>query len=165
MSKKLPIRLRLANDEDVPFIFNSWLKSYRTSNFSRSITNTVYFAEHHKLLERILKTNKVVIACRDDDPSQICGWACAGITDNIFTLHYIYVKHPFRGFGVGKALLNAFEHDPSTASIFTHCTKTAERLAAKYNMIYHPYILINDYQTTSDSKPESEEEPEIDNAE
>ena len=154
MSKNLPIQLRLANEEDVPFIFSSWLKSYRNSYFAKNITNTVYYAEHHKLLEKVIKSNKVVVACNPDETTQIYGWICAGYTDNIFTLHYVYVKHPFRGFGVGKTLLNAFEHDPSFAAVYTHNTKAADKLAAKYNMIYHPYIIINDYELKSD-KPES----------
>ena len=152
MSKKLPIRLRSANEEDIPFIFSSWLKSYRNSYFAKSITNTVFFTEHHKVIERLIENNQVVIACKSDEPDQIYGYACAGKTDGIFTLHYIYVKHPFRGFGVGKTLLNVFEHDSSFAGVYTHHTKAADRLAAKYNMIYHPYIFINDYGESNDSQ-------------
>ena len=37
------IRLRAATEEDIPFIMNSWLKSFRGSSFSRNIINTVYF--------------------------------------------------------------------------------------------------------------------------
>lgn len=145
MSKQLPIRLRLANDEDIPFIFNSWLKSYRNSYFAKNISNTIFYSEHHKLLEKVINQSKIVVACKEDEPDQIYGWICAGKTEGIFTLHYIYVKHPFRSFGVGKALLNAFEHDTESAAVYTHHTKVAEKLAAKYNMIYHPYVIINDH--------------------
>ncbi len=154
MSKKLPIRLRSANEEDIPFIFNSWLKSYRNSYFAKAVTNTVFYTEHHKLLEKIIENNQVVIACKNDEPDQIYGWICAGKTDGIFTLHYVYVKHPFRGFGVGKQLLNVFDHDPAFAGIYTHHTKTAERLAPKFNMIYHPYVIINGYGESNDNKKE-----------
>ena len=144
MSKqKPPIRLRKANQEDVGFIINSWLKSFKYSTWCRNVTNTIYFAEHHKIIERLLKNFDTVIACNDNDPSQIYGFINAGSVDGIFCLNYIYVKQAFRNLSVGKALLNSFEHDPSTASVYTHHTRIAERLAAKYNMIFHPYLLIN----------------------
>lgn len=139
--KSPQVRLRPANQTDVPFIFNSWLKSYRDSGPAKPVSSTVFFSEHHKLIERIVKNNPVIMAVNNDDPSQIYGYICAGKTEGIFTLHYIYVKHNFRNLGVGKALLNAFEHDISTAAIYTHHTKIADKIASKYNFIYHPYVL------------------------
>lgn len=139
--KSLPIRLRAATQEDVPFIFNSWLKSYRQSLFARNITSTVYFSEHHKVLENLLRNSTVAIACDQNDPSTVYGYICAGKIDGVFVLHYVYVKHSFRNLGVGKTLLNAFDHDVNTAAVYTHHTRMAEKLAAKYNLMYHPYLL------------------------
>lgn len=158
MSKRqdVPIQLRPANQEDVPFIFSSWLKSYKYAPWCRNLTNTVYYAEHHKVIERLLKTNDVIIACNPEDPSQIYGFVCAGTVDGIFCLHYMYVKQSFRGLGIGKTLLNAFQHDPSTAAVYTHHTRIAEKQAAKYNFVYHPYILINNQEVPSDSEPVEE---------
>ncbi len=144
MSKAKPhIRLRKANQEDVGFIFNSWLKSFKFSLFAKNVTNTIYYAEHHKIIERLLKQNETIIACNDDDPSQIYGFINGGRVDGIFCLNYVYVKQSFRNLGIGKTLLNYFEHDPATAAVYTHHTRIAERLAAKYNMVHHPYLLIN----------------------
>lgn len=151
---KLQIRLRTANEEDIPFIFNSWLKSFRNSNFAKSITSTVYFTEHHKVIRKILETNQVIIACNEEDPGQIYGWICAGKTDGIFTLNYIYVKQPFRNFGIGKQLLNAFEHDPAFAAIYTHQTNFGAKVAPKYNFVYHPYVIFNTYGELNDKKEE-----------
>lgn len=153
MSKqKPPVRLRKAGQEDVGFIFNAWLKSYKFSQFARNITNTIFFAEHHKVIERLLKQNETIIACNNEDPSQIFGFINAGTVDGILCVNYIYVKQSFRNLGVGKALLNAFEHDPGSAAVYTHHTRMAEKLAAKYNFVYHPYILINSEEPTDESK-------------
>ena len=153
MSKSPQVRLRKATQEDVGFIFNSWLKSYRYSAWARSVTSTIYFAEQHKLIERILKENETIIACNNDDPTQIYGFINACHVQNIFCLNYIYVKQDFRNLGVGRTLLSAFEHDAKVASIYTHHTRMAERLSAKYNMVYHPYILINtDLKETEDGE-------------
>lgn len=151
-----PIRLRMATEEDAPLIFNSWLKSYRKSLFSRNITNTIYFSEHHKVVEKLLKKYQTVVACNDKDPSQAYGYINAGYTDGIFTLNFVYVKHSFRNLGIAKALMNAFEHDPSFAAVYTHHVRVAERLAPKYNMLYHPYILFSEYLDS----PEPEKTPE-----
>ena len=147
-----PITLRPAAQTDVGFIFNSWLKSYKYSLFARTITNTIYFSEHHKLIEKLLKSNETIVACNPNDPEQIYGYVNAGRIGGVFCLNYIYVKQSFRGLGIGKSLLNYFEHDPSSASVYTHHTRTAEKLAPKYNMIYHPYLILNTSES-SDEQP------------
>jgi L-amino acid N-acyltransferase YncA len=140
--EKLPIRIRPAADMDVSFIFSSWLKSYRATAFTRNITNTVYYTEHHKVIEDILKTSTVYVACNEKEPEDIYGYVVAEKIDNIFVLHYIYVKHTYRMFGLGKLLLQQFEHESGQAGICTHMTRLAERLAAKYNLIYSPYLAL-----------------------
>jgi len=142
-NQKLPANLRRADEKDISFIFNSWLKSYRNSLFAKSVSNTIYFSEHHKIVEKLAKTSEIIIACNPDDPEQIYGYACAEKIDGIFCLHYIYVKQPFRRLGVGNFLLNAFDRDISEPAVHTHQTKIAELLAAKFNTVYHPYLLIN----------------------
>ena len=141
--KQLPILLRPANKDDIGFLFNSWLKSYRNAKAVKEIPNEIYFSEHHKVIERILKNYDVVIACNEEDRSQIYGFICAGYTDSVFTLHYLYVKHTFRNMGIAKALLNSYNHATDFAAIYTHQTRTAERLAERYNLIYHPYVAMD----------------------
>lgn len=156
MNKKVPIRIRAASQEDVAFIFNSWLKSYRNSHFSRYIDNTVYYSEHHKLIERLVSDNQVLIACNTEDPNQLYGYICAGRVDNFLVVHYIYVKHSFRNLGIGKQLLNAFDHDPSVAGIYTHHTKLADRLGPRYNFVFHPYLMFNSVENSDGEKKEQE---------
>jgi len=155
MTKKLPIRLRPACKDDIPLIFNSWLKSYRNSLFARFIDNTIFFTEHHKIIEKLLASNDVIVACNQEDPSQVYGYICAGKVDGFFVLHYIYVKHTYRNMGIGRELLNWFSHDPSTASIYTHHTRTAERLCGKFNFIYHPYLIFNLEENDNEQEQES----------
>lgn len=140
---QLNIKLRPADQEDVGFIFNSWLKSYRQSPATTGIPSQIYFGEQHKLVERLLKDSTVVVACSDEDETQLYGYICATRVEGILCVHYIYIKHTFRSLGIGKMLLNAFEHDPSAASVYTHSTRIAAKLATKYNLIYHPYLLMN----------------------
>lgn len=156
-SDNLPVWIRKANQEDVNFIFNSWLKSYRSSLFAKPMTNTVYYSEHHKVLERLAKNSEVIVACSKDDPTQLYGYICAEKIEGVFVLHYVYVKHTYRNMGIAKLLLNTLDRDPEQAGCYTHHTRIAEKLAAKYNLIYHPYLLINGVEEESSdvSSPEA----------
>ena len=135
------IALRAALPTDLPFIYSSWLKSYRHSYFAKNITNTIYFKEHHDIIESLLDKSQIVIACDKHDQTQIFGYMVANFVDNIFTVHYLYVKHPYRKLGLGSTLLRTMS-DLKTLSCYTHETSVAQRLAAKYNFVYHPYLMV-----------------------
>ena len=141
--EKNSCRLRPVVEDDLAFIFNSWLKSYRFSHFGEKITNTIYFNDHHKIIEAILDKGNVLIACSIDDPSQLYGYIVTGSEDGVLVLHFIYVKHTFRNMGIGKTLLDAVGHSSDKAAVYTHHTRIADRLAAKYNFVYHPYLMFD----------------------
>ena len=142
MEKNNSIRLRPLVEEDRSFIFSSWLKSYRFSHFGEKITNTIYFEEHHKIVERLLDNSKVLIACNESDPSQLYGYIVVEEEGGILVVHFLYVKHTFRNVGIGKTLLDAVGHSTDKASVYTHHTRMADKLSSKYNFVYHPYLLL-----------------------
>tara|TARA_R100000005_G_scaffold68197_1_gene36170 strand:- start:248 stop:709 length:462 start_codon:yes stop_codon:yes gene_type:complete len=140
---KESIRLRPLIDDDLPFLFSSWLKSYRSSHFAEKITNTIYFEDHHKIIERIIENSKVLVACNPSDPSQLYGYSVSGEEDEVLVVHFLYVKHTFRNMGIGKTLLDAIGHSNESASVYTHHTRIADKLASKHNFVYHPYLLFD----------------------
>ena len=143
MSNNAPVKLRLATQDDVPFIFSSWLKSYRNSNTTRHIPNEIYYTNHHVVIEKIIAENKVLVACSESDDDQIFGYVVTGDYEGFFMIHYVYVKHSFRSMGIGRALLNATGHDASKASLTTHWTRAIEKLAPDLGVVFHPYLLPN----------------------
>lgn len=154
-----PIRIRKAEGSDIGFIFSSWLKSYRDSFFAQNITTTIFFSEHHKVIERLLKGCDVYVACNENDVAELYGFICGERIEGLFVLHYVYVKQMFRSLGIGTTLLNMFEHDPSVASLYTHHNKVATKLAAKYSMVHSPYLALTpDYrsETLDERKPKNE---------
>lgn len=156
------VRIRPATEADVPFIFSTWLRSYRDSGFASNISTTVYYAEHHKVVEKLLKSCDVYVACANDDISELYGYICAQKITGIFVLHYIYVKHSFRHLGLGKQLLNTFNHDFNKASIYTHMTKVARALAHKFSFIHSPYLaLTGEYQKEVATKLNKEQKEEL----
>ena len=58
----LPIELRRARKSDIPFITSSWLKSNRYGYLPQSIPNTVYYHQHHKILEEVIPRSVVLVA-------------------------------------------------------------------------------------------------------
>lgn len=125
----------------------------RGANFTKEIISTTYYSEHHKVIERLLKTCTVHVACDEANVDDIYGYGCSEMVDNIFVLHFLYVKHTYRNLGIGTMLLNSFNHNPEYASVYTHHTPVALRLAAKYRMVYNPYVALTpDYRTNAEVK-------------
>ena len=156
-----PIRIRRAAETDVPFLFNSWLKSYRHSRFAQDLHTTIYYSEQHKVIENILKSCEVLIACADDDISQILGWVVFEKVQGAFVLHYIYTKQTYRMLGIATKLLDATGHSKDLASLYSHHAPVALKLASKYNFIYNPYLgLGSEYRPRLETKSKMEHVPE-----
>lgn len=141
--QKLNVRVREGYPEDAPLIFSSWLKSFKDKGLSKLVVREVYFSEQHKLIERLLKTAKTLIACDPKDAASIYGWLCYEEVEGVFVLHYAYTKNSFRSLGIFEALLKETGHDTKNASLYTHWTPNAASMEQKFNMLYHPYILLN----------------------
>lgn len=150
----LPISFRKANEYDVPFIFNSWLKSYRNSHLGSKINSTIFNTEHHKIIEKLLKHSQTIIAHPSDDSSQIMGYICASYIESNLVIHYIYIKHNFRSLGIGKMLLAAFHNNKDMPILYTHHTKPMDILQYKFNAIHHPYLALTDVYIQSQSVAE-----------
>lgn len=149
------VRIRAATEEDVNFIFNSWLKSFRDSAFARNITDTVYFDQHHKVLEDLLKSCDVLIACNNINSGEIYGYIVTERVSGIFVTHFAYTKHLYRGLGIAKSLFKEAGADFSVASVYTHSTKSSERYAEKYNLVHNPYVaLLAKYRSKEEAKDE-----------
>jgi hypothetical protein len=137
------ISIREFTEGDAPFIFNSWLKSFRNGLAAKYVDNTIYFTEQHKIIERLLKRAKFKIACSPTAVEDIYGYICYEHIDGIYVLHYCYVKQTYRNLGVFTALMTDTGHNFDGAGLFTHSTKVSHDVMPKYNLIYHPYILNN----------------------
>lgn len=149
MSDKFPVNVRDMAAEDIPFVFNSWLKSFRNGRMCKEVDNTVYFTEHHKTLQRLMSRSKVLIAHPDGQPETICAYVCYEILHGVFVLHYAYTKQPFRSLGLMRELLKHSGHDvKNVAGCFSHMTPIWEKIYPRYSLVYQPYTLIN-YNETS----------------
>jgi GNAT superfamily N-acetyltransferase len=133
----LPVVFRESKPEDRAFIYSSWLRSYRDSEFARSLSTDIYFHGHRQVLERILDRATTIVACDPEDPDHIYGWLCHEMGYPPI-LHYVYVKHPYRGMGLGKQLFAAF--DQGGKFDYTHQGRLSEKL--KERGTFNPYSAV-----------------------
>lgn len=155
----VPTVYRQPIQADHPFIYNSWLKSFRTySSWATQVAPTIFFANHKMVIAKLLEEAGVLVACNPDLPDQIFGYAVFTQTgSNVTVLHYVYVKHPFRKMGVAGGLVatvrSESNHDKALPMIATHIPDKAlpmdegvwdsmwNVLRLKWDLIYNPYIM------------------------
>ena len=135
MQKKPIFAPREMLRSDRAFICNSWLKSYRTEK--KDVRTGVYFRGQHDIISEILDRDGVTVIVMYV-PSQgedaIAGWIC--FEDD--TLHYVYLKGAYRGFGLSKVLLEVAGIKDSCR--YSHKTQMGlRRLKPPDDWVYDPY--------------------------
>ena len=90
--------VRHLDDTAIPFVINSWLKSYRWSDKD----NPDYYRNLVPRIKQLIKTNRVMVATLAEEPDCFVGWICGAKGQ----LHYAYVKSVFRRDGVAKELID-----------------------------------------------------------
>lgn len=132
--------LRLSTEADLPFILSSWLRGYRQSSVTSGISNTVYYRSHEAALKRLLVDAVVIVACAKDDPNQIFGYV-VGEHDGIaaLTVHWVYVKQPFRRLGMAAHLLATLRDTPHDVEWHSARTRPSRLFTSKSAL--NPYAL------------------------
>ena len=94
------INIRESRESDMPMIYSSWVRAY--AGLNRSEPKWAVYQHQIETIKKAADYCTVLIAtaegCTDDD---ICGWLCY----HADVVQFVYVKKPFRGFGVAKALM------------------------------------------------------------
>lgn len=165
---QLPIVIRKPVPDDLNFILNSWLKSYRWEAWagvpreqfafckkcdkhpkcatcerevrqsypSSPIHGDVYFKEQERLIYEINERSEILVACNVEEPDQVYGWVVASSG----LLHYVYVKGPFRRFGIGGSLLDRAGVPKGSKATYTHRTRFVDRCLRSRLGEFNPYL-------------------------
>lgn len=98
---------RVANKNDVPFILDSWMKSWRRNKFAGVIGNDKYYETTRSNIENLVRRGaKFKIVCLENDEDCIMGWVCTEkLKDESVCVHYMYVKDPYLKTGVPEKLV------------------------------------------------------------
>lgn len=144
----LKAKTRKITDKDLGFVLNSWLKSYRNSDFAKHVPNDVFFDEHKAVIGNLLKKAKLEIVCNSEDEDQIYGYVCHDrLPSNIPVIHYAYFKYSFRHLGLAHKFIKQCVPEFGASEVFiTHCTKAAQKTKDSLKLIYIPYLLGDYYE-------------------
>lgn len=123
--------IRLATGNDLPFIYATWLESYRyDSNFGKSHRNNVFFEDYRKVVDLLLQDSEVFIAADSSDPDIIYGYL---VREGTKRCHYAFVKGPFRRWGIAATLFKHAFGALTTPVEYTHKTYTVIPILDKLN--------------------------------
>ena len=140
MSLESQVKIRGAHSGDVPFVLNSWLKSFRDGNDSAaSVPGPLYYPAQEQHARRLLELSVCFIAANQADPNQILAWAAVGRTGfstGSLVLHYLYVKKPFRKLGAASLLLNHIGPELQYKSCHTRAMAHLD----SRKLIFYPYL-------------------------
>lgn len=134
-------KIRQAKGEDLSFIYDTWLKSFRyDSPLGKSCKNSIFFNEYKEVLDRILSQAETLVAHSSDNEDHIFAY----LTFQPGILHYMFCKEAFRRMGIGRALyLSAFSDELAKID-HTHRTgMVSEWLRLRDNMTHNPFHLFN----------------------
>lgn len=152
---KNSIKIRNATQDDVNFIFSTWQKTYRHSVKTAGIPSEVYYSQQHVLIEGLMKTACIIIACDPKDQSQIYGYLCYDTIEGAPVVHFAYVKKAYRALGIAKLMLNNSTVDIKLPFFITHHTAPISRISTeKYVLVYNPYLAYPAYQAGRDQAKE-----------
>lgn len=136
-----PIQTRKYNpNTDQSFVFNAWLKSYRSQEIFRNIPNQLFFAGQQKVVERLINNHETLVIT-SDDPNQIIGFVNYEVLGNNIILHYVYVKHAFRRMGIAKEVINkVIPYLGNKPVLFSHETRLPKPILEKYKLVFNIFI-------------------------
>ena len=95
--------LRPSTEDDLPFIIHSIVLSLHSRFPWEHVEMPTWHPEARARVLQMLAVSRVTVACDPSDPSVIWGFCVARER----TLHWVYVKFPFRRFGLARQLVLA----------------------------------------------------------
>lgn len=129
--------IRQAMPSDIPFIYSSWLKSFKNnSDLGKEMRSSVFFTNYKLIIDRLLQQSEILVACMSEDPSVIYGYFVyeTFFLDDAFMAHYCFIKEDFRKFGIASDLL---KHSHLNQKRFEYSHKTD--MLSKLNLDNHTY--------------------------
>lgn len=137
---KSDIIVRKAVQDDVPFIFSTWLKGllFGGSDYFRKIPPAVYYSEHHKVIERVLSSPLTVcqVAVLKDSPDVILGYLVYHQANGKPVVDYVFSKKDWRNIGIARRLW------PEGVVAVSNLTRVGESILTKKlpKVVFNPYI-------------------------
>lgn len=135
---KPEILIRDCTESDIPFVMNSYLKSYREAPMNRMLTDHAYYQEHVPTTQMLMMCpeSRVRIAVDPEHTDQIFGYMWSFQCPEKTYVHWMYVKLPFRRFGIANLLLADLPAD--VKNYYTHFNENYQ-FFRKHKAEYMPW--------------------------
>jgi GNAT superfamily N-acetyltransferase len=124
-----------ATEAELPFVFRSWCRSYRTAPGSMRMPAHAFYLWQRDVIDRILARKPLVLVARDVAHDVfLYGFLVAERVGTGLVVHFCYCKRDWRGQGIARALLaEAIERIGAGASelLYSHDADRTVELSAE----------------------------------
>lgn len=137
MSHSLLSRPIKPNSEELNFIYDSWLNSWRTSKWAGVVPNHLYYDTQRALISGLLERGATLrVVTFASAPDMILGWVCYEYKDGATILHYIYSRDPYLAPDLTRFLMDTtigpvglLTHQQGNKALrkWKHCPEIARR--------------------------------------
>lgn len=135
----------------MPYVMSSWCKATH-SHLGAALYLSKQgpeppFGVYRRLFgdtqKRIAERSTILVACDDDDPSTILGYAICERGEGPPVLHYIQTKRDLMRKGIAKALLSHAGISRESAAIYTFTSPIQGKVKTPAHWVYVPHWLVS----------------------
>ncbi len=128
--------------EDEPFIYDSWMKSYRAAAANEGVPGKIYRRNQTDTIGKLLLRAETVVLCDVEHTDHILGYSVSELEPERSVLHWMFVKFSFRRFGLARWMLeNITKRTPDDAELYiSHLPPNdfIHHMKEQYRLIYDP---------------------------
>jgi GNAT superfamily N-acetyltransferase len=130
------LSIRHAEIGDMPFVLDSWLRSYASTPWGLSLGPRYRTVQEHRA-RWCIERGTCLAAFDEEAPEIVLGWACGRRDPS--TLDYVYVMREARGRNIGRLLaMQVLGGQPSGTVRMTHRVRREFRKNLPANWIWLP---------------------------
>ena len=136
----LPVAYRYAQPADTSFFMNSYLKSFREAGINKAINTHEYYTLQGEWVNTqfVAPYSHLILAVNPETPDQIYAYIWYfDLGDHRF-INWLYVKQPFRKFGLARNLIEQALLGFEGSIYYTHFNANVPKL--KNNVKHCKYV-------------------------
>lgn len=130
--KGLPISFRTPGPDDLAFVFDAWVESFRMSHAAGIIPMDMYRDLYREVVRRLMIQSVTLVAYNDQKPVQLLGFITFDREAAEPIIHYSFVKHFMRRNGLATALCAEAGIDPKEPFVYTFKSRVAKELTRSW---------------------------------
>lgn len=135
------VGLRERRESDNNFIFDSWIRSHFPAAANKHMAWSEYQPYQKHIVTRLLERADILILCPPDDLDHIHGYICFEQFIEFTALHWMFIKYPYRKFGLGRWLVQyLIKHSNGRELLMSHICASDfwKYLRETHGFVYDP---------------------------